>query len=87
MSTLRYGTYIVLLKQSNKSSFFSLADRAKQIRTRATVNEDPTEKLARDLKVENQRLKTILTRGNIDPQWMKNAVNGRSTNPQGPLSN
>lgn len=65
----------------------SLADRAKQIRTRATVNEDPTEKLARDLKVENQRLKTILTRGNIDPQWMKNAVNGRSTNPQGPLSN
>lgn len=59
------------------------ADRAKQIRTRAIVNEDPTEKLMRDLKVENQRLKTVLTRGTIDPQWLKNAVNGRPTNPQG----
>ncbi len=61
------------------------ADRAKQIRTRAIVNEDPTEKLVRDLKVENQRLKTVLTRGTIDHQWLKNAVNGRPTNPQGML--
>lgn len=60
--------------------FVGTADRAKQIRTRATVNEDPTEKLVRDLKIENERLKSLLNRGIIDPQWLK--ANGRPTNPQ-----
>lgn len=60
-----------------------LADRAKQIRTRATVNEKPVEKFVRELKGENQRIKAVLTRGNIDPQWLKTVVNGRQSNPKG----
>uniref|UniRef100_T1ISP8 Kinesin-like protein n=1 Tax=Strigamia maritima TaxID=126957 RepID=T1ISP8_STRMM len=39
------------------------ADRTKQIKTVATVNEDPTEKLIRDLKLENDRLKKMLETG------------------------
>ena len=31
--------------------FIDLADRAKQIKTKAIVNEDPTEALIRELKV------------------------------------
>lgn len=63
--------------------FNSLADRAKRIKTRATVNEDPTEKLVRDLKSENQRIKKELSRGTIDPHWLKTNMNGRPSNPQG----
>ncbi len=44
----------------------NLADRAKQIKTKATVNEDPTEKLIKDLKEENERLKAQLSGGKID---------------------
>ena len=33
-----------------------LADRAKSIKTKAVVNESPTEKLIRELREENQRL-------------------------------
>jgi kinesin family member 1 len=36
------------------------ADRAKQIKTKAVVNEDPTEKLIADLKAENEKLKKML---------------------------
>lgn len=36
------------------------ADRAKQIKTKAVVNEDPTEKLIADLRAENERLKKQL---------------------------
>lgn len=36
------------------------ADRAKQIKTTVTVNEDPTEKLIRELKDENDRLMKML---------------------------
>lgn len=36
------------------------ADRAKQIKTKASVNEDPTEKLIRDLQEENEKLKAML---------------------------
>jgi len=43
------------------------ADRAKQIKCKATVNEDPTEKLIKDLKEENARLKKMLESGKIDP--------------------
>ena len=39
------------------------ADRAKQIKTKATINEDPTEKLIRDLQEENEKLKAILANG------------------------
>ncbi|XP_076437363.1 kinesin-like protein KIF28 [Babylonia areolata] len=37
------------------------ADRAKQIKTKATINEDPTEKLIRELQEENERLKAMLS--------------------------
>ena len=36
------------------------ADRAKQIKTTAKVNEDPTEKLIRELKEENEKLVELL---------------------------
>ena len=37
------------------------ADRAKQIKTKATINEDPTDKLIRELKEENDRLRAMLS--------------------------
>ena len=37
-----------------------VADRAKQIKTKATINEDPTEKLIRGLKEENEKLLKML---------------------------
>jgi len=39
------------------------ADRAKQIKNKATVNEDPTAKLIRELQEENQRLKEMYATG------------------------
>ncbi len=41
----------------------STADRAKQIKTVALVNEDPTEKLIRELQEENERLKKLVAGG------------------------
>ena len=41
------------------------ADRAKQIKNSASVNEDPTEKLIRELQEENERLKAALASGNL----------------------
>ncbi|CAG0885568.1 unnamed protein product [Darwinula stevensoni] len=46
------------------------ADRAKQIKTTATINEDPTEKLLRELKEENEKLKAMLASGNMDLSGM-----------------
>lgn len=40
--------------------FQFIADRAKQIKTTAKVNEDPTEKLIRELKEENEKLMEML---------------------------
>lgn len=42
------------------------ADRAKQIKTVAVVNEDPTEKLIRELQEENDRLKQLLETGGVE---------------------
>lgn len=42
------------------------ADRAKQIKTIAVVNEDPTEKLIRELQAENDKLKQMLESGGIE---------------------
>lgn len=41
------------------------ADRAKQIKTTVKVNEDPTEKLIRELNEENAKLKAMLAGGGI----------------------
>ena len=43
-----------------------VADRAKQIKTKAIVNEDPTERLIRDLKEENEKMKALLASGKVD---------------------
>ena len=42
------------------------ADRAKQIKTVAVVNEDPTEKLIRELQEENDKLKQMLESGGVE---------------------
>ena len=42
---------------------YNAADRAKQIKTKAVINEDPTAKLIRDLQEENEKLKTLLANG------------------------
>lgn len=47
-------------------TFHIVADRAKQIKTKATVNEDPTDKLIRELKEQNEKLKAQLSGGKID---------------------
>jgi hypothetical protein len=39
------------------------ADRAKQIKNKAVVNENPSDKLIRDLKAENEKLKAQLGSG------------------------
>lgn len=50
------------------SSFIITADRAKQIKTVAVVNEDRTEKLIRELTEENDRLRRQLSsKGGLDP--------------------
>jgi hypothetical protein len=44
-----------------------IADRAKQIKTKAVVNESPTEKLIRELREENERLALLLKQGGGAP--------------------
>ncbi|XP_018021653.1 kinesin-like protein KIF28P isoform X2 [Hyalella azteca] len=51
------------------------ADRAKQIKTTAIVNEDPVEKLIRELKEENDALKRQLQTGQINPADFVDADN------------
>jgi hypothetical protein len=41
-------------------STLKYADRAKQIKNKAIVNEDPQDKLIRELKAENEKLKSQL---------------------------
>ena len=44
----------ILIYRTEIKIDFNLADRAKQIKTKAIVNEDPTEKLIRELKVDRK---------------------------------
>jgi len=41
------------------------ADRAKAVKTVAVVNESPTDKLIRELREENEKLKKLLESGGI----------------------
>lgn len=41
------------------------ADRAKKIKNKAVVNENPMDKLVRELREENERLKKFLEGGGI----------------------
>ena len=52
-------------------NFSFLADRAKQIKTKAVVNEDPTDKLIRELKEENERLKNRIKGGDVSEEELK----------------
>ena len=45
--------------------FSPTADRAKAIKTTATVNESPTDKLIRELREENARLMDMLKTGGV----------------------
>lgn len=40
------------------------------------MNEDPTEKLIRDLKAENERLKALVAGGKIDPSLLNDLGGG-----------
>lgn len=53
-------------KLSNSVSFLHLAERTKEIRNLVRVNEDPTDKLVRDLRQENEALRKKLARGSAD---------------------
>ena len=60
-----------------------LADRAKQIKTKATVNEDPTEALIRELKEQNDRLKKQLQTGHVDIKDLKEMSDSDNVSPEG----
>ena len=66
---LPYPTSHSTLHSRSPVSLYStliLADRAKQIKTKAVINEDPTETLLRELREENERLKQALEGGTVD---------------------
>ena len=48
--------------------FFFSADRAKAIKTKAVVNESPTDKLIRELREENAKLMEQLKAAQGDPK-------------------
>ena len=62
------------------------ADRAKQIKTKAVVNEDPTEKLINNLKEENEKLKKMLASGKVDPALLSQLSNTTGTSSDCELS-
>ncbi len=45
------------------SNIINSADRAKSIKTKAVINESPTDKLIRELREENKRLMELLKKG------------------------
>ena len=59
------------------------ADRAKQIKTKATVNEDPTEALIRELKEQNEKLKMQLQTGHVDIKDLKEMSDNDNVSPEG----
>ena len=73
----KYSKHLCLFKQiaaispadinyAESLSTLRYADRAKQIKTKAVVNEDPTEKLIRELQEENDKLKQLLESGGVE---------------------
>lgn len=49
------------------NSTLRYANDAKKIKNKAVVNEDPQDKLIRELKAENDKLKKLLEAGGGDP--------------------
>ncbi|XP_063871952.1 kinesin-like protein KIF28P [Scylla paramamosain] len=66
-------------------STLRFADRAKQIKTKAVVNEDPTEKLLRELREENEKLKKMMQGGKIDKDFIDSDGNGIDDRAEGDL--
>lgn len=62
-----FGMVIILYVFSCFVYIFSAADRAKSIKTKAVVNESPTDKLIRELREENARLLEKLKLAGGDP--------------------
>ncbi|KAI3376420.1 hypothetical protein L3Q82_016441 [Scortum barcoo] len=58
------------------------ADRAKQIRCNAVINEDPNAKLIRELKDEVERLRNLLFSQGLQ-ELLDNAVNNNNNGPAG----
>lgn len=55
---------LLLLKQETLSTL-RYADRAKQIKNNAVVNEDPNEKMIRNLKSEIEQLRAALAAAGV----------------------
>ena len=82
LSTLRYGKYyrFILFTLNIQNSLSFSADRAKQIKCKAVVNEDPTEKLIKSLQEENAKLKELLkSGGKIDPSLLSGTTGKNKT--------
>lgn len=62
-----------------------LADRAKQIKNHAKINKDSTDKLVKELREENEKLRKLMERGTTSA--MANGavtpINGMSLSPDG----
>ena len=64
---------------------FNAADRAKQIKTKAIVNEDPTEALIRELKEQNEKLKMQLQTGKVDTKDLIAMSDNDNVSPEGKM--
>jgi hypothetical protein len=70
------------INYSETLSTLRYADRAKRIKTKAVVNENPIEKMIRELKEENEKLKGLLESGKINPD-LNNKVTGGTYTKEG----
>ena len=73
--------------ESLYSNLFDTADRAKQIKTKAIVNEDPTEALIRELKEQNEKLKMQLQTGKVDTKDLIAMSDNDNVSPEGTIDN
>jgi hypothetical protein len=67
------------INYSETLSTLRYADRAKRIKTKAVVNENPVEKMIRELKEENEKLKGLLDSGKINPDLNNKVAGGTYT--------
>ena len=64
-----------------------IADRAKQIKNHAKINKDSTDKLVKELREENEKLKKLMEKGTGSalPNGMATPIEGLSLSPNGRL--
>lgn len=66
-------------------STLRFADRAKSIKTQAVINENPTERMIRELREENARLQEMMKGGKIDGTVASSVTNkclAKQKNPE-----